>query len=90
MNIFDVLKALKKGYYYNVPLNPLQFKDKHAVANHHHASGHLVELRNMLVKSGHKVEFEMEPAKDVPVWDKDKNKMVLTPVVKINIEIKRN
>lgn len=89
MKIFDVLKALKRNHYYNVPVNPLESKEKRSLVNHHHTGSHLVELRNMLVKHGYDVKFEMEDKKDVPIWDSDKKQMVFTPVVKINIEIKK-
>jgi len=89
MTIFELLKSLKKGYWYNVPVNPLTAKDKRVPVNHHHAGSHLVELRNMLVKLDYKVTFQMEKPVDVPIYDTDKQQMVSTPVVKINMELKK-
>jgi len=89
MKIFDLLQKIKRGYWYNVPVNPLTHKDKCALVNHHHAGSHLVELRNMLVKLDYNVDFEMEKPVDVPIWDSEKKAMVNTPVVRVKMKINR-
>lgn len=87
MTIFDVIKAIKKGTMYNIPISA--FNEKRSLNDHYITSSYLVELRNKLVKQEYKVSFEMEKAVDVPVYDTDLKKMISTPVVKINIKVEK-
>lgn len=87
MTIFDLLKALKRGYWYNVPLDPFAQNVKHRFVNHHEAGSHLVELRNKL-QDKYKVKFELEEPQKIPVYIVEKKCFENTNAVKVNVIIK--
>lgn len=87
MTIFELLKSLKRGYFYNVQVDPFANQIKHCLVNHHEAGKHLVEMRNKL-QDKYIVTFELEKPQSIPVWIIEKNRMEETPVVKVNVIVK--
>ena len=87
MKIFDLLKELKRGYWYNVPADPFAQIVKYCLVTHHEAGNHLCKLRNRLSEK-YTITFELEAPQKIPVWIIEKNQMEETNVVKVNVIIK--
>lgn len=87
MTIFELLKSLKRGYFYNVPADPFANEIKYCLVNHHEAGNHLCKLRNRLSEK-HIITFELEKPQSIPVWIIEKNQMEETNVVKVNVIVK--
>ena len=83
MTFFEVIKAIKKGYWYQVP------SDIHGHSNtdmdHKDTVRQLTYLRNYWATRENPVTFEMGEPKEQAVWDKAELKMLVKQVVRITM-----
>ena len=83
MTIFDLLKQLKKHYWYDVPADI--FATAYIKVDYTEAGKQLTHLRNHWAKQDVKTEFEFSEAIELPVWDSVKLEMVVKPVIKVRM-----
>ncbi len=83
MTIFEVLKAIKKGIWYQVPAD---FNGTAYISvDSNEAGKQLVHLRTHWAKQDVPTTFEMADAIEMPVWNSTELKMVIRPLVRVRI-----
>jgi hypothetical protein len=83
MNIFEVLKSIKRGGWYEIPSDIYSVSTE--TVDDIEARKKLTHLRNYWAKQNVDTVFEMRDPQEMPVWDKSILEMVIKPVIKVTI-----
>lgn len=83
MTIFEILKELKKGCWYQIPVD--FYASATTTVDHSEAGKTLTHHRNHWARQDIKTTFEMDKPIEMPIWDSNERRMVFRNVVKIEM-----